>query len=472
MPKTNNNRSSSSAAAALLSLDQIKGLLWRRGELRWKLDPHQQEIYDLVKANDAREILFLCSRQWGKSFLNVILALECCIRNPGCRVLIASDTQTQALTIVNNNLSKIIQDAPRGLIKRHKSEKKWTIGTSELCIGILASAHVDTLRGTSALLIILEEGSFVKSEDYSEAIGVVAPQLIRANGTLIHVTTPSDEPEHHIHTDIIPKTELTDSLYKRDIYTNTALSEKDRQAAQALVTPEQWRREYLVEIVRDPTKVCVPEFDVNTHVWQEPRPEPQHANYCTTIDFGGVQDFTAALLAYYDFANATILVRDERFFRNNTDTKTIIDAVKEMESSYNVTQRICDAGGQNRVDMRALHDYSLTFPQKADWEANLNFLRLQMSQGKIKIHPDCKMLIATLKSATFNKQRTDFARNSHLGHMDMLAALMYLNRCIDRHTNPMPQQTLGHDQWQRPDAMTRRHKLNELGRAIQPRRFT
>ena len=89
-------------------------------------------------------------------------------------------------------------------------------------------------------------------------------------------------------------------------------------------------------------------------------------------------------------------------------------------------------------DLRHKHGFEAMLPLKDDFEAGINAVRLPFNQGKIVIHERCRFLIATLRGATFNKQRTDFARTMALGHMDALAALIYANRMIDRSTNPVP----------------------------------
>ena len=85
-------------------------------------------------------------------------------------------------------------------------------------------------------------------------------------------------------------------------------------------------------------------------------------------------------------------------------------------------------------------------PFKQDWAASIAATRLRFTKNKIVIHPRCTHLIATLISARFNKQRTDFARVEGIGHCDSLAALMYWNRSIDRVTNPFPLAMPGENQ--------------------------
>lgn len=451
--------------------DIIKHELWRRGDLSWKLDPHQLEIHEYLITNNAPEILFFCARQFGKSFLNLIIAIEYCLKNRNSIVRIAAPTLKQCASIVDDNLNIIIQDAPPGLITRHKTAYRYNfINGSSLRLGSIERSNVESLRGGNAKLIVCEEGGFVNSDDYKYALNsVIAPQLLRSSGQLIHVTTPSNEPDHYIHVEILPKCDLTNTVIQRTIYDNSALNDDQISKAMALCGGEQseaWRREYLCEIVRSLNLVCVPEWH-DSYVSEFEI--PAFAKTLTTIDTGGVQDKTVALVLYYDFIKGITCVIDERTFGANTDTQTIFNEIKLMEAYYpQISSRYADASGQLLIDINKSHGYSAQLPLKDNWEAALNDLRVRIGQGKVLVHPRCKLLIATLKGGTFNKARTDFARTQALGHMDALAALLYGNRMLDRTTNPFPLQQLDPSKyWQKPE-MRQTTSLDKAAALLNP----
>jgi hypothetical protein len=385
--------------------------------------------------------LVFCSRQWGKSFFGVIYALRFCIRNPERLVRIAAPTLKQANDIVADALDNIARDAPPGIIKRVKSTYRWYVGGhSSLRLGVLEKAHVDSLRGTMAHLVICEEGGFVRSDDYEYAVrSVLTPQLLHTRGKLIHITTPSEDPEHYIHKEVLPRCQAEKTFFKYTIHTNPRLDkEQIDQTAKLLggVDSSAWRREALAEIVRDNNFVCVPEFDEAIHT--ETFHLPDHSHYLVAIDFGGVRDKTAALLMTYDFLKDKILVYDERVFPSNTGTAAIVNELNRMEFGFPVKDRIADAPGQLLVDLDSKMDYHALLPRKDSFEAGVNNVRLLINTGKLTIHTQCRFLIATLLGASFNKQRTDFARTEYLGHMDALAALVYGCRHIDKTSNPYP----------------------------------
>lgn len=412
---------------------------WVKGNLQFKLHSGQQIIWQQLASTKEQEALLFISRQWGKSYLSACYALSYCLKHPRSIVRIAAPTLKQAKDIVSDNLGPICADAPAGLIQPLKSEYRWKVGQSELRLGVLERANVDSLRGGNAKLVICEEGGFVSSDDYDYALrSVIGPQLLRSGGQLIHVTTPSEEPDHYIHTEVYPRCEIAGTKFEFDVYSNPQLTDEQIGKAMVLAGGEDspaWRREYLVKIVRDSASVCVPEFS-SEHIFNSEPPE--HAVWGIFSDFGGVRDKTSTLFACWNFQDAVLEVHDERFHEPNTDTDTIVSAIRDMVGDRPFKQSYMDAPGQLLVDLRYKHKFEALLPLKDDFEAGINAVRLAFGQGKIRVHERCKFLIATLKGATFNKQRTDFARSLSLGHMDALAALIYANRMIDRSTNPVP----------------------------------
>ena len=413
---------------------------WNTGNLFYKLHVGQKSIWQTLRNTQAQEALLFISRQWGKSYLSTCYALSYCLRHPGSIVRIAAPTLKQAKDIVSDNLGPITLDAPDGLITPMKSDWRWKVGQSELRLGVLERANVDSLRGGNAKLVICEEGGFVTSDDYEYAVrSVIGPQLLRSGGQLIHVTTPSEEPDHYIHTEVQPKCDVAGTKFEFDIYTNPQLTKEQIDKAMALAGGENspaWRREYLVKIVRDGSSVCVPEFDDHKDVIKDDPPE--YAIWGIFSDFGGVRDKTASLFACWNFQKARLEVHHERIHDANTDTDAIVSAAKAAMPMELIKQVYMDAPGQLLVDLRHKHGFEAMLPLKDDFEAGINAVRLAFNQGKIVVHERCRFLIATLRGATFNKQRTDFARTMALGHMDALAALIYANRMIDRGTNPVP----------------------------------
>lgn len=416
--------------------------LWRRGALSWKLDELQKRIKRNIDVNTgADKILILSSRQIGKSYLSVVIGLEFCIRNPGSIVRILAPTLKQVSDIVQDNLSPICYDSPPDLINRSKSEYRWNVGSSTLRLGALERAHVDNNRGGNANFVILEEGGFVSTDNYRYAIeSVIGPQLLRSGGRELHISSPSEDDEHYLHTVVLPYCEEKRALFQYSVYDSPSISQ--RQIDKAIercggVNTEAFQREYMAKIIRSQTLMVVPEFDAQRHVKEFEIPE--HYKACLSIDMGGVRDKTAGYTLIWDFKRAKILVKSELFFNSNTPTSKIVDASLDLMSSVNVSTNVfADLPGQVQVDMQETYKFQITPPYKDDRDGGINNLRLFFANNQIEIDPSCTNLIGSLKSGRYNDNRTDFLRSEKYGHCDAIMALMYGCRMLDRVTNPYP----------------------------------
>lgn len=422
-------------------IKDLREWTWRQGNLVWKLDTLQEKIHDAIYASEAKTVCVLSSRQIGKSFLSVVLALEHCIRNPGAIVRIIAPTLKQCGDIVNDNLTPICLDAPPGFIVRQKSEYRWQIGSSSLRLGALERANVDGNRGGNATLVIYEECGFVSPEDFKYGVdSVLGPQLLRSSGSELYISSPSEVPDHPLHTEVLTKCNTLGTAFRFTVYDSPSITpgmieEAKRRCGGA--DTAAFRREYMAEIIRDAAIVVVPGFTQHEHV--KKCEMPQHAITQVAIDWGGVRDLTVGLLIAYDFVQDLDLVLDERVFPANTSTETIVAGLREMEAHHNARDPIrnADVSGQTQVDLIQLHDYQVRLPLKDNWVAAVNQMAVRFSNRRIIVDPKCKFTIQSLEAGTFNKNKTDFERSSTLGHCDALAALMYGIRSQDR-TNPWP----------------------------------
>lgn len=439
---------------------------WRAADLTFKLWPQQEIIYHSIRSLPPHidEAVVLCARQFGKSHLGVILAIEDCLRYDDVCILIIGPTLKQTREIVAPRLRRIAQDAPPGLIRPSKSEGKWYIGTSELVIGGM-DVNSSAQRGKTVQTVYIEEIVESKEDDYLEALrSDIGPALTHSKGgKIIYLTTLPKIPDHPFITDTMARAELNGALYRYTIDDNRALSEEQYEACVRRSGgrhTDDFRREYLCEIIRDRQLVIVPDFDARLDV--EAFTIPHWFNYQIFTDWGGVRDMTVSLLMGYDFLRAVDYVIDEMVWPANTPTENIVDDWKKwgvgiewdkfLSKKPQAEQKqfifkgvypkkhVIDAPGQLQVDLRDTHRIAFDTPNKEDWESNVNHMANRFAIRKIKIHPRCRFTKQTCQSGIFNKKRTDFERTTALGHMDAAAALMYAIRDLDR-SSPYPAQS-------------------------------
>lgn len=454
------------------SVDDTVDFYWRQGELEWLLWPQQVPIYRSIRnlPKHVDPVVILCARQFGKSVLGALLAIEDCIRNPETTVLVVGPTMDQTVGIVNQSIQVVQRSAPAGLVRRAKAESQWYIGDSELIIGGFDSRIATRKRGRRLHRIYLEELVDANPDDYEEAIrSDLGPALTHSkDASMVYLTTLPKIPDHPFITKTIPDAKLNGSFYSFTIDDNKAITPSQYEACVKRCGGRDtvaFRREYLNEIVRDPTVVVVPSFDKATHVTLFEA--PLSTIWMMTMDMGGVKDKTVALLMTYDFLADEDLVWDEMVFEPNTPTSVIVTALRVWDKPYNLEHKVADVPGQTSVDLNQSFGYYIQSPQKSDWQASINQMVARFQLNKVKVHKRCKFLTVSLESGTLNKQKNDFERTQALGHCDALAALMYGLRCINR-TNPWANMVPSRDHY---IVLPKETIEGEVAKSIQPKSF-
>ena len=151
---------------------------------------------------------------------------------------------------------------------------------------------------------------------------------------------------------------------------------------------------------------------------------------------GYLADLSVFILAGYDHNIGKVICLDEQFFQPETSSKEIVETLTEKWGSLSPTY-IVDIQGNTRIDMSGLGLQTVT-PLKDKFDSTITFIRNEFYQEKLLLSPNLSLTIETLRSGTFNKQKTDFKRTKSLGHCDAIMALVYLLRSIDKLTDLRP----------------------------------
>ena len=415
--------------------------LWRAGRLRYRLWPQQLAIYEVVRGlpRSSQTVVLLCARQFGKSVLGCVLALEDCLRNPGVAVLIVAPSIKQCREIVRPRMKLLMRDCPDGLIHHVKSEDTWYFSNgSELNLGGFDTASC-AKRGKTLYKIYVEEIVDSSPDSYLDWMrSDLGPALTHSkNAQIVTLTTLPKVPDHPFCIQTIPEAVAGGAYFKFTIDDNKALTQEQYDACVKRCGGRDsvdFRREYLCEQVRDSSIILAPEFDEATHVRSFERPE--YAHFWLSGDVGGVRDKSVFHAMAYDFRRAKILVIGERAFDPDTSTDIIIASVRELERPFGIRSRWVDAPGQLQVDLMS-QGFPCALPRKDELDASVNHVRIALRRGEVEIDPSCQLLISTLRSGTFNPQKTDLARTSALGHMDAFMSLCYGLRHANK-SNPYP----------------------------------
>lgn len=475
--------------------------MWQREkDLSYKLDNLQIRIHEIVNSVKAKKVCILSSRQIGKSYWDCCFSLQFLVLFPNKIARIVAPTLKQAGDIVQDNLARIILDAPPGFITNRKTDYRWELSNgSSLRLGALERANVDGNRGGNASLVIYEECGFVKQEDFIYGVNsVLGPQLLRSKGIELYVSSPSEDPDHPLHTQVLPECESLGTAFVFTVFDSPSITRDmvaeamrrsgcvfdmdfidgvyqlkyiNAQTVNELASKrnvflsEAFRREYLAEIIRPATLMVIPGYNPAIHV--SPFRMPINCVWSITVDWGGVRDLTVALLHTYDYLTDTDLIWDEKMWPANTSTDIIYNGLQEWEEAYPVQTRWGDVPGQLQVDLASQYDYQINLPQKSDWKASVNNMSARFSTNKILIHTRCTFTQKSCRAGMFNKNRTDFERTPDLGHCDALAALMYAIRSQDR-SNPYEKSVPSRDH---VFFLPKPNESEDLGEMLNPKRF-
>jgi hypothetical protein len=409
--------------------------LWIQGELSFKLDELQRRIDDTVRSNYSRtkQICVLSSRQIGKSYWALTFALSYLLRNPGSIVRLLAPTNKKAYEVIEDNLYPIIADCPQGLITGDRSRLRWNFSNgSSLRIGALERQYVDANRSGNAKLVIYEECGFVRGDEFNYARrSVLGPQLIRSNGHEIFVSSPSEDPEHPLHNEIMPTCDILGTLFRYTVYDSPSLTQSQiDQAAERSggYESDDFKREYLAQIVRSTTLMVVPKIDERLTFGNWEIPRGFEHRLCLTADWGGVRDKTVCLLHWYEPRTDLYFFIDELVYGPNTTTNVIGEDMKRWIKQYNLKCVFADVPGQLKIDLASMFNLDVQIPPKNDWLSGVNTMAAKFALNKVRVDNKCVFLRKSILGGMFNKTRSDFERSIDLGHMDGCAAAMYAFR--------------------------------------------
>ncbi len=135
-----------------------------------------------------------------------------------------------------------------------------------------------------------------------------------------------------------------------------------------------------------------------------------------------------------------------RFELDSVDARLLrAEHVDEREErtlwgSKNPDLRVSDIS-DIQSDLAVTHNLPFTGVSKTELHAMVNRLNLLVDAGRVIVHPNCKLLIQTLKNGIWDKNREAFAYSEiGLGHMDAIASLVYMVMAFDSwfNMNPIP----------------------------------
>lgn len=419
---------------------------WHRGQLAPLMHTGQLTLNNLLRLSPRQLFVGNISRQWGKSFWGCSKADETARKKPKSRIKLATAFQTDLVEFILPTFDALFETCPDHLKPKYKIQgSKWIYpnGSEVKLVGLDKSPN--SLRGNVIDLIVIDEAGFVSDLDYVYKSIIIPATLHRPNCRVIFLSTPPSTPAHSF-VDFAQKAELEGGYAKLDIYTNPRITQDDiNRMARELggVESTSFRRECLCEFVTDEGSQIIPEWDQKFVVANEPDEFRSYYHNYVSMDLG-VKDFTLVLFGHYDFKRATLVIEDEIKLNGPTLTTQIIkDTIEGYEKrlwpNWKTYRRIADNNNPQLLqDLSIMHRMGFVSTDKDKLETMINETRMLIQQGRVEVHPRCEQLIGCLRYGVWDTSKKKFARSMTYGHFDALAALVYLCRNIDYHSNPVP----------------------------------
>lgn len=443
---------------------EAKRRLWKKGELSWKFQRHPwgKEMYDFVRAHWGQHVHFRVHRRGIKSSTGLIIGIEECLRMPGIDVGVVCKTERQVQNIVDRLMLPLLGDCPRSLQPRRiKNDYSYVFDHNGSKISILPadSQNFVKARGRKFRYILIMEAGFIPDLDIIVK-QVLAPTtrdvLGEWRGTIVMESNRADGPGHP-WISMYEEAELEGRTFYLPLSKNKWASPQFVQECKDDCGGEEtieYRAEYECEWVFDDESTVIPEFTQKRAFDGDPDKKlppivreivrPPGSDLYSSLDAGG-RHHTGHLWGYYHFESDLVVIEDELMLLNMT-TDDLAYKLRQRDAALwgeKPDGKIVRVADNNNVillyDLIRLHGLRYMASAKDNKDAQINQVRLMVRDGRLVIHPRCRLLIKTLRMAKREKtaRGLSFVEMEEIGHADLLDCLIYLVRNVRRHATPV-----------------------------------
>lgn len=420
---------------------------WELGSLDYKLYDYQLPLYNKIKNQKSLSYIVNCRRRYGKSHVVFIRKFEQCLQNKDFIVRYAAPEQEQLKLIYKPIFDDIVRDAPDSVKPVYKKSDRcyyFPKTNSAIFISGCNNGNDESLRGNKSDANVIDEAGSITRLEYLYK-DILLPQTLTTRGLTTILSTPPPTPAHYFKT-------MADIAKANGNYSKYTIDDNDGSVdAETLqlfidesggIESTTWRREFKCEFVVDEKLAIISKWDTRYIQKLEKEDEYKFYHHYVFADWG-VRDKTALIFATYDYKRAKLILEHEKTFANkDVTTKSVANYIKattpKLWGNSKVYRYIGDNDLQIINDMNI--DYGLPFvsTDKTDLFAMVNATKVFIESGLLIVEPELLETIGNLENGVWNKTFTSFERTELYGHFDLLAALIYGIRNIDRQTNPIP----------------------------------
>lgn len=296
-----------------------------------KLYPKQAEIANKIvstaeSSDSVQYHIVNASRQVGKSFMLKQLLLYYAINEPNSKNLFVSMTYQQTNKIYNE-IIKAIESS--GVIAKKNGSENSIVLKNGSEIYFRSYQRLDTVRGTSANTLIVDEAAFVKRDEFDE---ILRPTLSTLGKRCILFSTPrgknyfyemammgqnEDEPDYH--------------YYYANYRDNPFAKLKEIESAKRKLSDKIFKAEYEAEFIDGAMSVFSNYRNCITGNWQQ-------GHVVAGIDVGNADDYTVLTIMN---GNKVLCIERWRHMPFEEIIKNICNKLKE----FKVQTLFCEING-------------------------------------------------------------------------------------------------------------------------------
>lgn len=437
---------------------------WDQGDLSFLLTPSQLDSYKRLRrwerTGTGRVYALDIGRRWGKSALCTTISLENARRNKGWRCIYVAPTYEMVRKIILPLIAEVTQTCPPSMLPEWvKSEATYYFGNGSSIELIGLDVRPDGARGTGVDGVVMDEAGFFGNLEYL-MVSVLYPQMLgRPHARIIAASTPPSTPAHYWSTTVIPEAMSRSAHDRKTLDDADQYSQEEIDYFYSLMPGGRdgiaARREYRAEHIADESLAIVPEFrSVEAEIVKEV-PPPVWRDCYVSLD-PGYHDLSAVLFGYWDFGDQRLVIEDEIAEPRLNSMQLAARIVEKERKLWDKVRRrcstrpydtlpqpylrICDNDPRLIADLAQTHGLRFIATQKDNLTAQVDQVRVAMQSGQIIIHPRCRKLQQHLRHGIWKKIGHLFAREDDEGlrHFDLIAALVYLWRNVNKRRNPVP----------------------------------
>lgn len=438
---------------------------WYKGQLDWMLRPHGQTwIHDFIlncslEEDTVNPVVVNAHRRLGKSFLNVLMAIEDCIRKPSTFVKYCCGEKEQVRDIVEPLFMQIMATCPDDLQPRRRgftyifNNPRWE--SKEVSYLKLVGANYkmgDMGRGTACDRAYLDEVRDFKALRYFVQ-SVLAPQFLGRSAPRLVIT--STVPWSMDHDFTRPTSGYIDQAKSANRYIeipgskNSDFGERDKKIVLSTLPMGEadisYQREIECKLIGDTSRLICPSYQLfRSELVVNSWTKPAYFYPYMALDTGFDPDATAIIGGYVDYFQQ-LLIFEGCHVEKRMTTRDIANRTANMEKTLGydkatyAVRRIADMTEREIADLMREHHLAFQPVVRHDAKSAVASFNSKIEDHQIRlVLPACHDLDYQLLHGYWNEAGSKIERTEGMGHWDAGKAAVYLARQAPWGVNPYP----------------------------------